>query len=472
MADLVVQGGTVVTPSGVMPATVTVTGGRIEAVVTESGAPQLAPQGSGCRVVDARGCYVIPGGVDPHTHLMADIVAATRAALHGGTTTALSFTSPEPGESLTDAFRRTRDELVPDAACDIGIHASVWEPERVDAGEIEQLAVMGATGVKLFLAFGELGMMASDRMLYETLRACGAHRLMTLVHCESGGVIAARIEELLGQGHVETSWFATARPAETEHEAVTRTLTLAGLADAPVYLVHQSASASLTALRGARSSGQRAWGEACTHHLLFTEERYLLPDAERFLVVPPLRSRRDRDALWDAVARGEIQSIGSDHAQGRTHPVPHPPCNFTEQPYGIPGVELRVPLVLSEGLRRGVPLERLVDLLSGGPARIFDIYPRKGAILPGADADIVVWDPSESWTIGAGDLHDGVPDSPYLGLAVQGRVRCVLRAGEVVIDRGQRVGSGPAARFIGARDRLGQPDVEGANASSSRLAST
>jgi dihydropyrimidinase len=451
MADGVVTGGLVVAPHGVVLADVVMSDGRIEALrgPTESSPAAAAPAAAaGEHTIDARGCFVLPGGVDPHAHLMADIAPASRAALHGGTTTALSFTSPEPGERLVDAAVRTRDELVPRAAIDIGVHASVWEPERFTEGEIEELASVGATGVKLFLAFPELGMMASDQVLYETLRACAAHQLMTLVHCENGGVIAARIAHLLARGRVETNWFTEARPPATEHEAVARTLALAKLADAPVYLVHQSCGDSLAALACARASGQRVWGEACTHHLLFTEERYRQAGAERFLVVPPLRAAGDRDMLWAAIARGQIQSIGSDHAQGRTHPVDHAPRNFNEQPYGISGVELRLPLVLSEGRRRGVPIEVLVDLLSAGPARIFGLYPRKGAIAPGADADLVVWDPRKSWRIETEDLHDELPDNPYLGLRVEGRVRYVLRGGEVVVDRGERVSAGPPARFL------------------------
>ncbi len=454
MADLVVTGGIVVTPSGPSCLDVAISGGRIEALGAR---PTSPPPSSGApgrrslqRTIDARGCYVLPGGVDPHTHLMSDVGPATRAALHGGTTTALSFTSPRPGEGLADAVARTRDELVPQAEIDIALHASVWEPERIEPGAIEQLASLGAAGVKLFLAFPELGMMASDRVLYETLRSCAATRLITLVHCESGGVIAARVAELIERGCVETHWFCEARPAATEHEAVARTLAVARMADAPVYLVHQSCAGAVDELAGARAMGQLAWGEACTHHLVFAEERYRRPGAERFLVVPPLRAPSDRDRLWAAIARGEIQSIGSDHAQGRTHPVDGPPRSFAEQPYGIAGVELRVPLVLSEGQRRGVPIQRLAELLSSGPARIFGLYPRKGAITPGADADLVVWDPAEEWIVEPGHLHDGLPDSPYLGLPVHGRVRQVVRAGELVVDRGRRVAEGPPPRFLRA----------------------
>jgi len=461
MAEIVVTGGSVVTSDGLVQADVVISGRRIEGL-RGAGLPSAraasAPAASahpvrrhGSRAIDARGCYVLPGGVDPHTHLMPDIGAATRAALHGGTTTALSFTSPRPGESLRDAVRRTRDELVPKAEIDVALHASVWEPEQLRRDDIEAVAELGATGVKLFLAFPELRMMASDRVLYETLRDCAAARIVTLVHCENGGVIEARIAALRKRGFVETHWFSEARPACTEHEAVVRTLAIANMVGAPVYLVHQSATASLQALTGAKTSGQLAWGEACTHHLMFTDERYRQADAERFLVVPPLRGAQERDRLWAAIAQGQIEAIGSDHAQGRTRPVDHAPRNFTEQPYGISGIEVRVPLVLSEGHRRGVPIQRLAELLATGPARIFGLYPRKGTIAAGSDADLVVWDPAESWTIREADLHDELTDSPYLGLPVQGRVRSVIRGGELVVDRDRRVAAGPPPRFLGAR---------------------
>jgi dihydropyrimidinase len=183
--------------------------------------------------------------------------------------------------------------------------------------------------------------------------------------------------------------------------------------------------------------------------LVLTDERYEQPDAERYLVVPPLRAAQHRDALWGAIAQNEIASIGSDHAQGPYRPIQHP-RNFAERPYGFAGIEVRLPLLLSEGLRRGLPIELLVDRLSSGPARVFGLYPRKGAIAAGSDGDIVVWDPSERWTIQPNALHDGLADSPYRGLEVQGRVRYVLRHGEVVIDRGEQVAAGPPARYTPA----------------------
>src|SRR5438445_11181 len=356
--------------------------------------------------LDTRGCVVLPGGVDPHTHPLADIAAATAAAARGGTTTVFAFTAPQPGESPTAAFERARDELVPQAAVDVQLHPAIWNPERLDGAELERLRRAGARSVKLFTAFPELGMVASDRKLYETLRDASRLGMLVMVHCEVSGAIDALVDEALAAGRTGPRAFAETRPPLVEEEQVARVLGLARLAGAPVYLVHLSTAGSLDLVRAARRRGQTVWAEACTHYLVLDESRYDGPDAERFLVAPPLRSRTDVDALWDGVIGGTIDTIGSDHAEAQYRPD-FPPGDFRSLPYGFRGIEVRVPLVLSEGARRGVSYERLAELLAGAPARTFALTPD--------DGDVVVWDPEPEWTI-----RDG---SPFDGLPVTGRIR-------------------------------------------------
>jgi dihydropyrimidinase len=362
--------------------------------------------------VDARGCVVLPGGVDPHAHPLADIAAATAAAARGGTTTVLAFTAPRPGESPADAYVRARDELVPQAVVDVQLHPAIWEPERLDRAELERLRGVGARSVKLFTAFPELGMVASDRKLYETLRDASRLGMLVMVHCEVSGAIDALVDEALAAGRTDARAFAETRPPLVEEEQVARVLGLARLAAAPVYLVHLSTAGSLDLVRAARRRGQTVWAEACTHYLVLDESRYDRPDAERFLVAPPLRSQADVEALWEGIADGTIDTIGSDHAEAQYRPDV-PPGDFRSLPYGFRGIEVRVPLVLSEGARRGVPFERLGDLLAGAPARAFGLAPD--------DADAILWDPEPEWTI-----RDG---SPFDGLAVTGRIRHVSRGG-------------------------------------------
>jgi dihydropyrimidinase len=436
-----VAGGLVVTPEGARNVDVIVEGERIAA---------LDGRGAGeGRVVDAVGCVVLPGGVDPHTHLLADVAAATRSALHGGTTTALSFTAPRPGERPAEALARARDELLPPAAMDVGLHASIWEPEQLGGGDLVELKALGATGVKLFLAYPELGMMASDRRLYETLRDAARIGLPVLVHCENGGAIEALVDEYLAAGRREARCFADTRPPEVEQEAVHRTLALAYLARAPVYLVHLSTAGAVELVRERRAAGQAVSAESCTHHLALDARLYDRPDAARFLTAPPLRPREDIEALWDSVHDRTLSTVGSDHAQARYHPEARSPGDFTGIPYGLPGVETRLPLLLSLGRERGVPLERLVELVSSGPARAFGLYPRKGAVMPGADADLVVWDPDAEWTIEPRTLHDELEDTPYAGMRVHGRVRSVLLRGEPVVEDGELPGTA-LGRYVSA----------------------
>jgi dihydropyrimidinase len=408
---LTIAGGRVVTPEGLHEADVVVEDGRIAAV--------SSPGTAMGQTIEASGCLVLPGGVDPHTHLLADIVAGTAAALRGGTTTALSFTAPRPSEPAAEALARAQDELIPLAAIDVRLHPSIWEPGRLSPEVLAELAELGARSIKLFLAYPELGLMASDRVLYETLRDGHRLGLLVQVHCENGGAIAARVDEFLAAGRKDLRAFVETRPPGVEEEAVGRSLALAALAGAPIYLVHLSTAGSLDLVRAARRRGQTVFAEACTHHLLFDSDVYLGPDANRFLTVPPLRAREHVEALWEAVADGTLDAIGSDHAQEPYRPDV-PPGDFRSLTYGLAGVEERLPFVLAEGTRRQISLERLVELLCTGPARVFGLGPQKGAIEAGMDADLVVWDPEGESTGESG---------PYSGSTVRGEIGLVLQRG-------------------------------------------
>jgi dihydropyrimidinase len=370
---------------------------------------------------------VLPGGVDPHAHPLSDVRPATVSALHGGTPTVLAFTLPRPGESPAAAWRRAERDDVPRAAVDVRLHPAIWEPDRLTRADLEELRSLGATSVKLYLAYPELGMMASDRTLYETLRAAGELGLLTMVHCENGGAIEALVDEQLAAGRTGVEGFVAARPPEVEEEAVGRVLALARLAGAPVYLVHLSTRGSLELVRDARRRGQAVWAEACTHHLLLDDSCYAREDPLAFLTVPPLRPHEHVEALWEGVLDGTIDAIGSDHAQVAYRPDV-PEGDFRAFPYGFAGIEVRVPAILSEGRRRGVPWERLASLLATAPADAFAVA-GKGTIEPGRDADLVVWSPDADRVVRAADLHDGRGVSPYEGLRVRGAIRCVVRAG-------------------------------------------
>ena len=360
--------------------------------------------------LDASGCVLLPGGVDPHTHPLADLATAGAEALAAGTTTLVAFTAPQPGEAPAAAYRRARETLSQTPA-HVVLHPAVWEPDRLRRDDLVALQQAGARAIKLYLAFSELGMRTSDRTLYETLRDGSALGLLVRVHCENDDAIQALTDEAIAAGRTGVDGFVASRPPLVEEEAVARTLALARLADAPVYVVHLTTADSLELVRAARRRGQTVWAEACTHHLLLDDGCYASAEPDRFLVVPPLRPRADVEALWDGVADGTLDAIGSDHATAPYRP-PFATDDFRSFAYGFGGAGVRVPLVLSEGVRRGVPLERLAHLLATGPARAFGLGERQG--------DVVVWNP---------EAERSVEEPPFAGVHARGAVRDVFVSG-------------------------------------------
>lgn len=418
-----------VTPAGVFTGDVVIEGGRVVAFA-EPG------RFEGDRI-DARECFVLPGGVDPHVHLLSDVPAADQALL-GGTTTALSFTWPDDGEDPIAAFERARDRMLPDTSLDVALHAALWSPDRVTAEHVSRLAELGVCGLKLYVAYPELGMMASDRVVYDVMRWATEHRLPVQVHCENGDLIAALTAEALATGRTGVRSFFDTRPVVAEEEAVHRMLCLAELTGVELYLVHLSTAGAVDHVRAARRRGVRVTAESCTWNLTLDDSVIATEDPRPYMAAPPPRPREHLEAVWRAVADGTVSSLGSDHHEGTY--APPAAADFTGIGYSIRGIRVRLPMLLAEGLRRGIAIERMADLLAGGPARAFGMA-SKGRLTPGADADVVLWDPSASWTIG-----DDYP--AWRGTTVAGAVRTVLRRGELVVRDGELLQSRTPGRHL------------------------
>jgi dihydropyrimidinase len=436
----VVTGGTVVTPAGTLDADVVIGDGKILALAETGAAPARAER------LDAAGCFVLPGGVDPHCHIMADVPAATRAAALGGTTTILSFTNPGPGEGAVQCLLRRRDELASGhPAVDVGLHAMLYQPDQVVPADLQALRDAGVSGIKVFLAYPELGIMWSARGLFELMAAAARPGQVIQVHCEEGQVIEGLAAAAVATGRTGVGLFAETRPPGTEAAAVALVLETAGITGATCYLAHLSCAEAVGQVRLARRRGSPALhAEVCLHHLLLDDRCYQRGDAERYLVCPPLRPPGHQEALWQGIADGTLDTVGSDHCQERSRTIGEFAPDGRGYSYGLAGVGARLPLLLSRGLARGLPVERLAEVASANPARAFGHYPRKGALAPGSDADLLIWDPGAETTITAGTFDDGTGDSVYAHERLSGQVRDVLLRGRPIVRLGRFVGGDPA----------------------------
>jgi dihydropyrimidinase len=448
-----VVGGTVVAP-GPRPADVLISEGK----VARLGA---AGRTTGQRL-DAAGCYVLPGGVDPHCHLMTQIRLATTAAARGGTTTALSFTNPDPGQGDLDCLLSRRAEVAQaGAVIDVGLHAMLYDHEHTTSAQLAAIRRAGAAAVKVFLAYPELGIMWSPKRLFELMTDTRRLGLLVQAHCESGPLIEALVSAAVRDRALNPGWptvraFCDTRPPEVEEQAIASALAVASLTGAACYLVHLSTAGAIELVRLARKRHRApVFAEVCLHHLLLDDHWYAGADAGRYLVAPPLRRREDIEALWEAVADGTIDAVGSDHCQTRSAVSAELSAPGESCQYGIAGIGARLPLLLSEGLARGIPIGRLMQLLSENPARIFGHYPQKGALAPGSDADIVVFDPAGETVVGPDEFDDGTGPSVYAGGRQRGKIRAVLLRGQLIVADGKVVAEHGSGRYLPASPERG-----------------
>ena len=463
-ADLLVRGGTVVTAEGSRRADVLIRGETIEAVEADPEALAALAAGDGVEVIDATGLLVLPGAIDVHTHTrVASDAEPDRffqdsvAAAFGGTTTFLAFNNPGTGSSpaaersLLDGLREFRAATEGDSAVD-------YAPSLAISGRMEHLleelpAIVDA-GVPTAKAFMVFDFRLDDRRLFEAMRVLGASRGMLQVHCEDATMVDAAVSAALARGDIAPRFHAATRSPEAEAVATKRVMDFARDADAPVHVVHLSSEGALRHVRDAKASGVRAHAETCPHYLALTSERYDSPDPDIVagsIISPPLRSPADRDALWAGLASGDLDLIASDHVPDRlsvekaeaARGVP-----FDQISNGAPGIETLLAIAYSEGVAKGrLSIERLVDLLATTPARLFGLT-RKGAIEPGRDADLVLFDPSLRRTLTAIDLHHTSDYTPYEDMAVTGDVRSVFVRGRAVIRDGAFVGQRGFGRFV------------------------
>jgi dihydropyrimidinase len=449
--DLVVRGGLVVTSSGQAVTDVGVRDGRIA---------QLGGVMTAAEEIDAGGMLVLPGGVDMHVHLSPveigdesvpwadDFVSGSRAAAAGGVTTIGNITFPRPGERLTDLVERVAAEAARDSVVDFVLHPVLMRPDDRAVADIPALADGGTTSIKVFMSLGDFDQHAPG--FVRAMAEAGRHGVLTMVHCEDACIIDHVTADLLAQGKGDLSHYGESRPEVSERVAVTRMIGFAEAADAPIYIVHLGSAAALAEARAARARGQEVYVETRPIYLYFTEERFAGDDAPLYVGNPPLRGQKDRDALWAGLAAGHVHTCCTDHAAWTKEQKLDPTLTVATARPGMSDLETLMPLLYSEGVRTGrLSLQRFVEVTSTNAAKLFGLFPQKGTIAVGSDADLVVWDPEARRTVVGAEGRSSAGYSLYEGWEVVGAPHTTLRRGEVVFADGavvDRVGGGRLVR--------------------------
>jgi len=436
----VIKNGTIVTADLTYKADVLVENGKIT---------EIGPDLKGDEVLDATGCYVMPGGIDPHTHLEMpfmgtyssdDFESGTRAALAGGTTMVVDFALPNPGEGLLDALKRW-DNKSTRANCDYSFHMAVtWWGEKVFDDMKTVVQDRGITTFKHFMAY-KGALMVNDDEMYASFQRLGELGGIAMVHAENGDVVAELQRKLMEQGNTGPEAHAYSRPPEVEGEAANRAIMIADMAGVPLYVVHVSCEEAHEAIRRARMLGKRVWGEPLIQHLTLDESEYFDKDwdhAARRVMSPPFRNRKHQDSLWNGLASGSLSVVATDHCAFTTEQKRYGVGDFTKIPNGTGGLEDRMPMLWTHGVATGrLTPNEFVAVTSTNIAKILNCYPKKGAILVGADADIVVWDPEKEKTIAAATQQSAIDYNVFEGHAVKGLPRFTLTRGQVAVHDGE-----------------------------------
>ncbi|MGB9455351.1 MAG: dihydropyrimidinase [Bryobacteraceae bacterium] len=451
--NTLIKNGTVVTARETTKADVLIEDGRIAEV-----APGLNRAAD--RTIDATGLYVLPGGIDAHTHLdmpfggttsADDFETGTRAAAFGGTTSIVDFAIQARGTRMRDALDTWWKKAEGRAVTDYGLHMIVTDLAGAGLEDMDDMVREGVASFKLFMAYPNV-LMVDDGTIFKALSQTAKNGALICMHAENGSVIDVIIARALAEGKTAPIYHALTRPPRAEAEAVHRAIAMAEIAGAPVYIVHLSCEDALNEVREARDRGVPAFAETCPQYLLLSIDELRRPNFEgaKYVFTPPLRAKENQPKLWDGLKDDHLQVVSTDHC---------PFCfadqkvlgkdDFTKIPNGGPGIENRLQLIYHHGVNTGkLSLNRFVEITSAAPARIFGMYPRKGEIAPASDADLVLWDPNEIYTISAKTHHMRVDYSMFEGFEVHGNARTVISRGEVIVDRGQFLGKPGRGQYL------------------------
>jgi dihydropyrimidinase len=453
--DTIIKNGIVLTATDTYKADVGISGETITAI-----AAALPMEGAG-KVIDAAGCYVMPGGIDVHTHLdmpfggttsSDDFETGTIAAAFGGTTTLIDFAIQFKGQTLRTAFDAWMKKAESKAAIDYAFHCIITDLPDARVEEMGQLVRDGVTSFKLFMAYPGV-LMLDDGSIFRAMSQAAKTGALICMHAENGSAIDVIVQRALAEGKKAPKYHALTRPTTAEAEATGRAIALAEMAGAPVYIVHLSCNDALEKVREARDRGLAAYAETCPQYLYLSLENFDTPggfDGAKYVFTPPLREKWHQEKLWQGLAKDDLQMVSTDHC---------PFCfkeqkelgkdDFTKIPNGGPGIENRLSLVYSGGVHGGrFSPNRFVQIVSTAPAKLFGLYPRKGAVAVGSDADLVVFDPNKEEVISAKTHHMRVDYSMFEGIKVRGVPKVVMSRGRTLIENNLFVGRAGSGEFL------------------------
>jgi dihydropyrimidinase len=461
MATTLIQNGTIVNADSTVNADLLIEGAAIKEI--RAG----IPASSADTVVDARGLLLLPGGIDAHTHLdmpfggsqsADDFLTGTRAAAIGGTTTIVDFAIQARGTKMRDALDTWWKKAEGKACIDYGLHMIVTDLGDAGLEDMDDLVREGVASFKLFMAYPNV-LMVDDATIFKALRQTAKNGALICMHAENGSVIDVIVQQALAEGKTAPIYHALTRPTKAEAEAVHRSIAMAEMAGVPVYIVHLSSEDALNQVREARDRGLPAFAETCPQYLLLSIEDVADKGWEgaKYVFTPPLRERKNQSKLWEGLRRDNLQVVSTDHcpfcfadqkALGKD--------DFTKIPNGGPGIENRLQLLHHHGVGKGnFSINRFVELVSTAPARIFGMYPKKGVLAAGSDADVVLWDAKEELTISAATHHMRVDYSMFEGFQVRGNARDVYSRGELIVSGGRFIGKPGRGNYLRREARGG-----------------
>jgi dihydropyrimidinase len=446
--DLIIRNGTIVTSGDITQADVGIEGGKVKQV-----GQGLGPA---AREIDATGKYLFPGGVDVHTHVefellgnksVDDFYSGTAAAACGGITTIIDYALPEPGQSIQGSIEAWQKKAQDKAVIDYGLHPVILEPTQKIIDEMADAVADGHSSFKLFM----IGMARFDELAAQYLKViaqAGKQGALTNIHAEDQCLISFLSEQFAAAGKFGVRHFADSRPRLSEGLAVQRAITMARYAEAPIYLVHLSCEEALAPIREARARGQIIYGETRPIYLHLSRERFDGPEGERYIGWPPLREASQMDAMWNGLRADNLQTVATDHC-GWNLAQKKAKQRVEDLLPGMSNLETIMPMLYSEGVGKGrLSLNRFVEVISTNPAKLFGIYPQKGTIAAGSDADIVIFDPKKDVTIRHRDMHSRSDYELYEGFQVTGWPTHTLSRGEVIVENGKVLGSSGRGKLL------------------------